>query len=146
LDSVDPNGLNGEWQIEFTSKFVVDPEQAAAHDALRRSGEDRSKQFAELERQRTQLWPKLLDLEPELQSLFDRLRAGVIGANDLWLTYFDSLLQPLVGPNRQEDGDQLLFSEEALDAALDALYHEAGAMYRDVVLRRADWREGRANG
>jgi len=114
---------SGAWDVEFFYKFPEDPTQAAAHvtreNAIKEYWE---KKGAEIQDQRETLWPRLLELEPELRALLARVQAGMFSMNDLWLTTFCYLLNPIVGLNREKDFHQVLSSPEAFDTALAGLF------------------------
>ena len=86
---------------------------------------DEKKAYEQKELRRRELWDQLVTLEPSLTSQLERLHAGMIDLNDLWLTYFSDFLHWNIGPNRQAHGDPVLFTEEAYDAALNTLYEES---------------------
>jgi hypothetical protein len=118
---VEASGL-GEWTITLSCKSLIDARQARDHAQQEQSIAERlERDVREVDRRRNELFPKLLTLEPRLEALYRKVIAGGIDLNDLWLTYFSHLLQWVIGINRQEGGDELLFTDEALDAAVNGL-------------------------
>ena len=109
----------GTWEVEFSNKFTIDATQAAAHASWMKS----FKRDSTTQDPRLVLFQRLLELEPDLRALLARVQAGTINMNDLWLTTFCYLLEPIVGLNRQKDNDPILSSREAFDAALVGLYY-----------------------
>ena len=94
------------------------------HIEQERSRSERNeREFREIDRRRRELFPILLKLVPRLNGLHRQVIAGVVSPDDHWLTYFSYQLQWTVAINRQDDGPELLFTEEAFDAALFGLYH-----------------------
>jgi hypothetical protein len=82
------------------------------------------------EQERAQLFHRLAEKDPQVMRLWAEVMAGVIGLDDVWLTYFWSRLEWIVGPNRQQDGDESLFTKDALWAAVCTLRHQQGEIDR----------------
>jgi hypothetical protein len=108
----------GRWHIVFSHKFGQDPAPAAQKIQQGKLTQD------SMTRRPAQngSWNQLRKLEPELESLLNRVRSGDIDLTTLWLTFLSEVLAPLVGPNRLNEGPASLFTKEAFDAALWGLY------------------------
>jgi hypothetical protein len=99
-----------EADIEFAEEFR-DPAKARANLALFR---------------------RLKSLEPRLGFVFDEADQSQLLAPDQWRMYLEGLLAALIGPYRQDAGDELLFSDEAHDAVMFVLAWDSNPEHRDM--------------
>ena len=110
------------WIIEFSRKFSPEAEEALNFRRQQQSKTNSEPKLLEAEKQATERFERVVQLEPRVAELFERARAGEIWYDDLMLTYFWHRLEWILGPNRQDDGDDLLFTKEAFDYAHSALF------------------------
>jgi hypothetical protein len=116
--------MRSPWEITFACKFPSDPPVTAAHATRLTARDDAAKQWTEESTWRHQLLKQMCGLEPKLEQLFNRVRAGEVDLNDLWLTYLFRQLTPILGPTRdiEREGPPLLTTTKAFDAVLISLY------------------------
>jgi hypothetical protein len=129
----------GDWEIQFIRKFPSGGPDDARYIA-------RQNETLEQTQDRVgRLWDRMEALEPELKSMLERVRTGMIHVNDLWLVYFHHFLQGRIGGDRLADGDPLLFSEEAFEAALLVLFAESRRFRESLPPESGDHSEQRAS-
>ena len=118
LDAVNTHESVSEWRIQFSHSFPFDPEHAQRH---REKAERVKAARRQQQRAHEEAFGRVLQLEPRLNPLLDCVMAGAVEIFDVWKSYFSSRLRTLVGPQRDGDGDSMLFTEEALDGVLHAM-------------------------
>lgn len=118
-EAIGTDGLVGKWLVEFATKFPTRHKTESRRPQGQREAPTREEHRHEGE---SQAFQQILRLEPAVLRLYEQVLAGVIGMDDVWLTYFSSCVEWFIGPNRQHEGDHVLFTQDALDTVIVALH------------------------